>query len=106
MKTTVNFYAFRDEFVSAGRKDQFSYDGLEMLFNYCEEVDPDMELDVVALCCEYQESTWQDIAMSYSIDLSECEDDAEKIDAVRDYLTDNTILVGEPLEGVFLFQSF
>lgn len=59
MKTSVNVYQFRDAFHAMGRKDQFSYAALGALFSYLEELESDLgeeiELDVIALCCDYAE---------------------------------------------------
>lgn len=55
MKQTIGLSEFRSAFHNMGRGNQFSYDGLKALFNYLEEVDEDMELDVIALCCEFKE---------------------------------------------------
>lgn len=56
MKQTLNVSQFRDAFLrSSERKEQFSYEALGALFEYYEEADPDMELDVVAICCEWTE---------------------------------------------------
>ena len=47
-----------------GREDQFTYKGKRALFDYLEEMsegmDEPIELDVIALCCEYSEyeSAW------------------------------------------------
>lgn len=110
MYQSVTFTEFCDEFHNAGRNDQFSYKAKRALYDYIKEVEEStgtpIELDVVALCCEYYESTWQDIVNDYSIDLSECEDDEERIDAVRDYLQDNTMIVGELSDGVFVYAAF
>ena len=62
MKTTINEYdfltAFRD-WQSGAYKDNFSYNGLRALFNYLEEyedsTDTEIDLDIVALCCDYTE---------------------------------------------------
>ena len=60
MKTTVSLSDFRDAFASHDRKN-FSYKGLEALYNWIEELDEDCgtetELDVIALCCEFTEYT-------------------------------------------------
>ncbi len=49
---------FRDEFNSI-RKDNFSYEGLNALYDwldeYYEEADKDYKLDVIAICCEFTE---------------------------------------------------
>jgi len=59
MKQTVNLYDFREAFKNHGRQEQFSYDGLEALFDHLEEYEEstgeDVELDVIAFCCEYTE---------------------------------------------------
>lgn len=56
---TVGLHQFRQAFADMGRSDQFSYGGLELLYNYLEDLSEDLgepiELDVVALCCDYQE---------------------------------------------------
>ena len=76
MKTTVSLHDFREAFRSCGRADQFSHEALEVLFDYLEQYEDDMgeelELDVIALCCDFSEDTAQDIASYYSIDLTEC----------------------------------
>jgi hypothetical protein len=96
---------FRDQFAQCGRKDQFSYEALGLLFDYFEEIDPDMELDVVAICCEYCEDTYEGIAKNYVIDLEGCESEQDEIEAIRDYLNDNTSIVGETAAG-FVYLSF
>ena len=59
MKKTLNYYDFRTEFRTHGREDQFSREGLKALFEYIEEYEQDcgeeIELDVIALCCEFVE---------------------------------------------------
>tara|TARA_R110002020_G_C15902090_1_gene741090 strand:+ start:135 stop:434 length:300 start_codon:yes stop_codon:yes gene_type:complete len=59
MKQSINEYQFRDAFHKMGRGEQFSYDGLTALYDYLEQLEDDIgeeiELDVIALCCEYAE---------------------------------------------------
>ena len=109
MKTTIDFYEFREGFRRADR-DYYTPEGLQMLFDYLEQYEQDtgeeLEFDVIAICCDYDENHWEDVAQNYSIDLSDCEDEDDKIEAVRDYLNDHTSLVGEPVAGVFLYQVF
>lgn len=112
MKISVSFYDFERAFADADRKENFSYSALRVLFDYLEEYEQstgeEIELDVVALCCEYSEDHWEDVAANYSndLDLSECEDDEEKIEAVRDYLNENTLVCGESAPGVFVYAVF
>jgi hypothetical protein len=105
MKTTISHASqFRDAFRQVDRDGQFSYEALNMLYEYFEDIDPDMELDVIAICCEYIEDTVENIAQNYSIDIEDL-DLGEQIEAVRDYLNDNTQLVGETATG-FVYLSF
>ena len=100
MKRTINVYDFRNAFYKMGRKEQFSYDGLEILFNYIEEVEQDtgeeMELDVIALCCDYAESTIDELISAHDIDISDCDpDDDEAIEeTVLGYMNDHTTVCG------------
>jgi len=59
MKMNVNFHIFQQAFYDCNRGDNFSYEGLQALFNYLEELEEstgeETELDVIALCCEFQE---------------------------------------------------
>lgn len=108
MKTTVNRYDFKRAFADAGRKDQFSYDGLKALFEYLEQLEQDtgeeLELDVIALCCDYSEDTPEAIAANYSIDIEGMDED-EIVDAVREYLMDQGAYCGE-FPGGFVYSAF
>ena len=112
MKQTVNLHDFRDAFYRMGRKDQFSYEGLEILFNYIEELEQDIgegtELDVIALCCDYAESTIDDLISDYDIDISDCDpDDDEAIeDTVVEFMNDNTVVCGETTDGSIVYAQF
>ena len=50
---------FRDEFTKMNRDNQFSYKGLNALYDYIEEyyeeADKPYELDVIELCCDFTE---------------------------------------------------
>ena len=110
MKTTVSRYEFERAFVDCGRKDQFSYEALGLLFNYLEDYEEstgeEIELDPIALCCDYSEETFESIAENYSIDLSDCGGDYYEIsETVKAYLEENTQLVGETSTG-FVYACF
>ena len=104
-------YQFREAFRLAGRMDQFSYEGLEVLFDYLDNLSEGtgepIELDVIALCCDYYESSIEELIDNYNIDLSEVDkDDPDSIiDAVREYLEDNTSVCGE-VDGGFVYAVF
>lgn len=108
MKTTVSRYEFERAFADAGRKDNFTYEGLGLLFDYLEqyeeETGQEIELDVVAICCDYSEDTIEDIANNYGIDLVDV-DQEYQAEFVRNYLEAHTTLVGETSTG-FVYACF
>jgi len=114
MKTTVNVHTFREEFNRMGRGNQFTHDGLDVLFDYLEELahcEEEYELDVVGLCCDFAEGTAQEIAGDYSFDLPDTEgmneDDATQAiaESVRDDLDNEGVLIGET-ETTFVYRQF
>ena len=106
MKTTLSVYDFRDAFVRAGRKDQFSYDALGLIYDYLEEIDSDYDLDVIGLCCELSEDTPESIAEYYSIDLTDCLYEEEILETVRNYLHDETTVIGTTDAGAIVYVQF
>ena len=107
MKTSINKYDFRDAFKAAARENNFSYDGLDVLFDYFEEYEDstgeEIELDVIAICCEFNESTPEEIAADYAIDI---EDDGNQLNNVLDYLHDHTQVAGVTSEGNIIYAAF
>jgi hypothetical protein len=59
VRRTVNVYDFRQAFVDYDRAENFSYAGLEALFEYLvsleEDTGEEMELDVIGICCDFSE---------------------------------------------------
>tara|TARA_A100001201_G_scaffold88908_1_gene77947 strand:+ start:121 stop:453 length:333 start_codon:yes stop_codon:yes gene_type:complete len=59
MKTTVNEYDFERAFKDYGRENNFSRYGLSALYRELSEYEAstgvEIELDVIALCCEFTE---------------------------------------------------
>jgi hypothetical protein len=112
MKTTVYRSEFHNYFSQAGRSEQFSYEAKDLLFDYFEEYEEstgeEIELDIIAICCEYEETHYSDIIEQYDTDIEDEEltDEDEKIEYIRNWLNDNTQLVGESSEGVFVYQQF
>lgn len=109
MKTTVTLHDFREAFRTMGRNDQFTYEGQEVLFDFLEEMERDTgeetELDVAALCCDFYESSPEEIAQSYDLDLSECTTDEERIEACREYLDGETMVAGTT-SGSIIYRAF
>jgi len=87
MKQTVNLSDFRDAFKARGRGDQFSYAGLAALYDYMVTIEEDtgveFELDVIAICCEFQEMTLDEVREQY--DDAAGLDDAEVIEWLQDH---------------------
>lgn len=105
MKQTIdNASQFRDAFHRAGRGDQFSYEALGLLFDHLEECNPEMELDVIAICCEYSEDSPEDIVESYGIE-SDDEDEPYAIEAATAYLEANTVIIGTTSAGAIVYAS-
>jgi hypothetical protein len=95
---------FRNQFVAYNR-DNFTHEAYELLFDYFEDCDPDMELDVIAICCDYSEDTPEGIANNYWDRDSVPDDEEELRDQVREYLEANTSIVGETATG-FVYLAF
>jgi hypothetical protein len=106
MKTTVSLYDFRREFAQC-RPDNFSYEGLGLLFDHIEDLERDSgeeyELDVIALCCEWNEDTPENIAANYSIDI---EDDGNQLSNVLDHLNDETMVAGVTEAGTIVYLAY
>lgn len=99
IKQTVNFHQFCDSF-SDTYKNNFTYEGKRALFDYLEQLSEDtgddIELDIVALCCEY---TQYDDINEY---ISNYPDDAKTIDEVENY----TQVIRIPDSDSFIIQAY
>ena len=80
MKQSITNYDFHRAFEQL-RPDNFSYEGLNALFDwledYEEQTEEQIELDVIALCCDFTEyETVEDLLEDYSTfdDLDEIKD--------------------------------
>jgi hypothetical protein len=93
MKQTITRGDFHDAFEKMGRKDNFSYDGLDALFEYLEDYEEgtgeEMELDVIALCCDFFE---YDTALEAA---KECGYNGDDPEEAIEYLRGNTIVTEE-----------
>ena len=102
---TLSKYGFVRAFDEYNRSENFSYEARELLFDYYDEFD-NFEMDVIGICCDWDELHWTDIAREYNIDIDDCGDDEEKIEAIRDYLQDNTTVLELSDGETFVFSSF
>lgn len=109
MKTTVTLHDFCEAFRLAGRGKQFSYEGLEALFDYLEQYEEDtgeeLELDVIALCCDYAEATDKELLEYYNIDVSDCDGDDGTADTIQEFLEDKGAYVNRVSKG-FVYRLF
>lgn len=109
MYQSVNFSSFCDAFRSMGRNEQFSYQAKRVLFDYLEQYEQDtgesIELDVIAICCDYAESTLTEIIRDYDL-LSIFSDDDLTPETVLEWLSDNTSVCGETDSGTIVFAQF
>ena len=68
MNKTIDFYEFRNSFEEL-RPNNFSYEGLRVLWEYFEEYEEStgtqIELDIIAICCDYTESTIEEVSRDY-----------------------------------------
>lgn len=107
MKQTVNLSDFRDAFRQCDRQDQFSYEALELIFDYYEEMesgmDEEIELDVVGICCDLSESTFEDVASDYDINVDGMDED-EIEQAVTDYISEQTSIIGKTSSTIIYAQ--
>jgi len=99
MKITVTESMFKDHFKACGRGDQFSYAALGSLFEYYDEMESDMgeemELDPVAICCDWSEYA---TASEAAREMSDWEPDPDAEDgdnetAALEHLRDNTTVI-------------
>lgn len=68
VKQTISLSSIQDLFKAYGRGDNFSYEGLQAIMDYLEDssIDEIVDLDVIAICCEFTEAHADDIIEDYS----------------------------------------
>jgi hypothetical protein len=105
-QTIDNESQFRDAFHHANRANQFSYAALGMVFDYLNDCGSDVELDVVAVCCEFTENVPLEIAKDYSLYIDDSMSEGEIRDLVEEFLNNETSIVGETDSGAFVYIQF
>lgn len=124
MYTKITRSSFIDAFLQSNTyKDNFSYEGLDSLFDYLEDLeeqcDTPIEFDMIALCCDYSE--YESIKEAYMQYKSEedyndfCEykpwDNADIVKEIRDesaleYLEDRTTVIKVEGTDKIIIQDF
>jgi methionine synthase II (cobalamin-independent) len=106
MYTTINKSAFMDAFHDYDRYDQFGYDALSIIFDYLKDLEEDgceqIELDVVAICCDYAVADVATIAQDYNLDVDGLDED-EAREVVEEYLNENTSILGTCDDGQIVY---
>ena len=93
--SNVSTYDFYNAFANV-RPDQFSYDALKALYDYLDQLSEDigepLELDVIAICCDFAEyDSLAEVLAEYSLE------------SLED-LQDNTTVLELPNGGLVIQQ--
>ena len=116
MKKTIYENDFIDAFnQSETRRNQFSYDALEWLYQYYIETEDatgeEMELDIIAICCDWTEYEAPELISDYGYlledeDADEVEqmDEDEKAERIAKLLEDETTVAD--VGGSWLVMAF
>ena len=98
------------------RGHNFGYNGWLAIGDYLEQLSDDLgeniEVDIVGICCDYSMSEdvsdwWKEYGVYSDIDSDEWEemDDKEKLEAIENYLQENTSVV-TCQENLIIWQAF
>lgn len=100
MKKTINYLDFSREFEDYNRTNNFP-EGLRALWDYLEQYEEDtgkeIELDVVALCCDFTEEKLETVLKEHNM---------ESLEELQDHTT--VIMVDDKTEEnpTIIYQSF
>ena len=98
MINTISKTQFRDEFTAYNRQDNFSSEGLDALYDYLtdleEQCDMSIELDVIALCCEYTEyDNYYQAVEVYATDCYNTLEDNTTVIYTGEYASGSSVIV-------------
>ena len=103
MKQTVSLYEFTNAFHGTQYENNFTYEGLKALYTYLDELEEEtgeeLELDIVALCCDFSEyESLEEFRENYSSDY----------ETMGDIENETTVIyIDEPKSnGRFIAQDF
>jgi len=97
IETISSASQFANRFADMGRGDQFSREARKALFEHLNEMEGNVELDVIALCCEWSELDLEHINQDYSKSF-------EDLDEAFDWLNEQSFAI--KLDDTILFQVF
>ena len=103
MIKTITEWDFVNSFDDVNRSTNFTVAGRKALFEMLEELSPDMELDPIAICCEFTEyASLEEWKQDYEY---VAEDEDEEDDYALDYLRDQTLVL-ELGNGGIIIQAY
>ena len=110
MKQSINFSDFKNAFDNL-RPNNFSLDALQIMFEYFEEYERDIgveiEFDPIAICCEYVEEEADDIILHHCLEEAiEGLNEEEIKKAISEYIEESAIFIGITDNGTFVYQQF
>ena len=98
---TVNKHQFIDAFKSWDTySNNFSYEGLELLYDWIDESGEDEELDVVAFCCDFTESDVATIIHDYDLPQDTSFNDT------LEYIQENSVVIGVTEQKTIIYYTF
>ena len=114
MKEVINKSQFTDRFIDMNRNNNFSYDGKGALFDYLEALEEDteteIELDIIALCCDFTEyEDYKEFLKDYSntikAERKDFDDEEGYKEAVMEELQEHTTVI-KINDDSFIIQCF
>lgn len=107
MKITVDKSLFREMFEKSSRANDFSHEGLDVLFDYLDETyEDDYEFDLIEICCEFADYNedglvnefehllpWEEWSVENEIDMDEDVYPIEYIKALVDEIEKHTTVL-------------
>ena len=107
MLMTITLSDFRTEWAKSSRYQSFSYEGLEILFDFLEETTPDYDLDIVELDSTYAESSLEDLINDYGYALDKDEEDGEPtLEDFLELLENKTTVCGVTSDDKVVYIQF
>jgi hypothetical protein len=108
MKRTINEYQFCRAFDEMNRSENFSYEGRKAIFEYLEQYEEDtgeeIELDVIAICCDFSEyANLAEFQAEYGAEYETLEDIEDATTVIRVDTEDNKDGIED---GSFIIQVF
>jgi len=96
---------FRDRFHAMGRKNDFTREAFDVLFEYYDEFNESIPLDVIGICCDWSEYTLAELEGDFdeakeAMDILRADPDTDDDD-----LSEIEIAIHEALDGSHLVMA-